>query len=615
MKKCLVIYLLAGCVLLSGCVPSLKVIQGEAKHEPMVIKAAEAKLYDGNKVIGKLPVGTQVFLIRRGKNWSIVELPIEEYEMRIRGSVLTSALAPVPKSIYQETLGVEMASGIDRKRLQEELWKEYFPGVCINAIACAGGNIWLGTDAGLIRFPAQAPERAVIYTTSDGLIDNDILAVDVYKDEVWLGSYVGLSRFSNNSFSNYSGKAHYKTEGGLMKGAVMAIDAGERYVWLGLSSGLARFDKRTEEFLNLPRSGGWSPESGSGSAPSPSNNAIYADSILVEGNIVWHAAFNLTKSSPNGRALKTYGCGDGLIHSRVVSFTTDRSNIWAVTLGGITRIDKNGEEYERYHIAREDNPVIASVRDGEDLWVALREGLGRFDMRSRKFITYYTCWELFGGRYISALAVDDRYLWVGTSEGLWRMDKGIANSLSDEALVDDFESKGRIAYRWKLGRQGNQNVFIDSTAGANGTSSSLCIEYIAPDYKHHSLAHLSVSLENLDMTGYDGFSFLIRSDSAIRVNVDFSEEREAWSAGSWRVPQVWALVKVPFEEFKVHRQGSGNRILELNKLTRLSFGFYRDFSLGGNPEPGRIARIWIDEIRFYKNDEGKGEDNAFVRTN
>lgn len=585
---------------LSGCL-SPKELVGEPSYEPMVIRAEEAKLYDGGRVIGKLPVGTEVYLIRRGKTWSIVELPIERYDMRIRGAVLTAALAPVSKPVYIETADGQATPKFNPERIRDRLWRRFFPKVCVNAIVVADGRIWLGTDSGLIIFPSDSPERAVIYTTSDGLIDDDILSLDVYGDEVWFGSCVGLGKLQNGDFVSYRGTKRYRERGGLMKGAVMAIDAGERYVWLAMSSGLARFDKRTGEFLNLPRSGGWSPDAGSGSAPSPSNNAIYADSILARGNRVWHAAFNLTVSSFDGKPLKTYGCGDGLIHSRVVGFRLEGEDIWVVTLGGITRINRRTGEHERYHIAREDNPVVASAFDGGSIWIALREGMGRFDMRKGKFITYYACWELFGGGYISTMAADERYLWVGTPEGLWRMDKELADSISDEALVDDFESPARVAYRrWRLGEQGNQKVFIDKTTGANGTRSSLCIEYVAPDPKHGGLAHIGVSLENLDITEYDGFSFFVKSDTPIKVNVDFSEERESWSAGSWRVPGVWTLIRVPFERFKVHDQTSGNKILELNKLRYLSFSFYRDYSLKGNPEPGKKGRIWIDEIRFYK---------------
>ncbi|MBM3235440.1 hypothetical protein FJZ31_03995 [Candidatus Poribacteria bacterium] len=598
--------IIAGCVGINKAALENQAVMMEGLRIPMVVTAEEANLYDQNTVIGKLPVGTKVYVLHKGSTWYTVEVPIDKYSMKIIGSMDADVLAPIPETKSDVSQETTISVSPTYSAIREKLWTEFFPEVGINTIASTADTIWLGTDSGLYKFPADAPGQAIKYTATDGLPDDDVQSIGLYKDEVWVGTYLGLSKFVNSDFINYT------ISDGLLKGAIMAIDVNDKYVWLGLTSGISRLDKVTGTFENRPHGGGWSPESGSGSAPASGKSGIYADSIAIDGDCVWNAAFNLTKTSLDGIDLKTYGCGDGLIHSRVVDFAIDKDDIWASTLWGVTRLEKNSVKYEQFRIAYgldgQENPIIASVKDGDSLWIAMREGIVRLDTNKKKFVTYYAVWDLFGGRYISTLAADAKYLWVGTSEGLWRMDKAVANSISDEALVDDFESENRIRARgWNLGKQdwkyGSQNVFVDETAGASGTSSSLCIEYVAPDYKHNNLGSSGVNISAMDLTEYDGISFFIKAKPAVQLNADIGEISETWAVGNWNVPGEWMQIRVPFGQFHVHAQGSGNSVIELHAFNYLSFGSHRSYGVGAKPAPGEKGKIWIDEIRFYKNED------------
>ena len=448
MKRQLAIATLFIVLVIVGCISKTALeseVEGEKQGVPMIITAEEANLYEQNKVIGKLPVGTRVYMVQKSDPWCIVDVPIEQYEMMVRGAISTDVLVPAKNapSVLKQVEAPAVSPTYDAMR--EKLWSEFFPEMGINAIVYTENTVWLGTDSGLIKFPSDAPEQYVKYDTSDGLLDDDVLSIGLYKDEVWLGTYIGLSQFKNGDFTNY------RMSDGLLKGAVMAVEVNDKYVWLGLDTGLSKFDKTTEKFENFRRWGGWSPESGSGSAPTSSKGAIYADSIKVEGDMLWHAAFNLSLMNKSGRDIQTYSCGNGLIHSRVVDFAIDGETIWCSTLWGLTKLDKNSDKYKQYNLIwgakGRENPMIASGKDGDSLWIALRDGICRFNTKREKFITYYAAWDMFGGRYISTLAADANYLWVGTAEGLWRMDKSVAGIVSDEGLVDDFESQGRILAR------------------------------------------------------------------------------------------------------------------------------------------------------------------------
>jgi len=205
------------------------------------------------------------------------------------------------------------------------------------------------------------------------------------------------------------------------------------------------------------------------------------------------------------------------------------------------------------------------------------------------------------------MKTDDENLWVATTEGLWQMHKAAADSISDHDLLDDFESQNRIAYRgWKLGRHGgsngSENVFVDYTVGADDTAASLCNRYIAPDYKAHSIAHLSVSLRDMDLTEYDGISFFVKAEPSVSMSAKMGENNETWIVGSWNVPSEWMEIRVPFARLKPHGQESGNNIVELYAMSNLSFKIGRSRSFGPKPRPheGEVGKIWIDEIRFFK---------------
>ncbi len=597
----LIISLIVLGMVIFGCAVSNKVAN---EPTPMIVIDGGAKLFKGDEIVGTLPAGTEVSMIERQNEWCLVEVCIDDYKMNIRGTIATDALALAPDNTVVNIVAPRVSPVYEPKR--KEIWTPFFTGAAINDIALDGDDVWLGTSEGLVKFPALAPSRAVTYTSADGLLDDDVFSVDVDDNGVWAGGMKGLGRFNGSSFVNYT------SEDGLLEGSVVAIEAGEDQVWLGLDTGIARFDKVMGLIKNWPHSGGWSPESGSGSVSTADKGGIYADTMLLEGDTIWNAAYNLTKTSSDGKDLKVYHCGNGLIHSRVVDLYLDPDTIWIISLGGITKIDRADDAiYENFYVkgGYERNPLIAACHDGDYLWLATNDGISKFDMSKQKVITYFACWDLYDGGYISRMKADDNYLWLATTEGLWRMDKKAANAVSDQNLLDDFESKSRITYRgWRLGRHGGENggehLFVDYTVGADDTAASLCNRYVAPDYKAHSIAHMGVSLQDMDLTEYDGVSFYVKAEPAVKISAKMGENNETWIVGSWNVPGEWMEVRVPFSRLKPHGQESGNNIVELYAMRNLSFKVGRNRGFGPTPRPheGEIGKVWLDEIRFYKSD-------------
>jgi hypothetical protein len=77
-----------------------------------------------------------------------------------------------------------------------------FSPTVINALAAdAGGNIWIGTTSGLVKFDGS---NFVTFTTANGLPSNSITCVAVVGSQVYAGTYAGLSRYDGSSFTNYN---------------------------------------------------------------------------------------------------------------------------------------------------------------------------------------------------------------------------------------------------------------------------------------------------------------------------------------------------------------------------------------------------------------------------
>lgn len=85
--------------------------------------------------------------------------------------------------------------------------KFYPVGKAVRSMQKAGnGDMWLGTEAGLLYFSASKEKIIHHYTTSNGLSNNTVLAIleDAQK-RLWLSTYNGLCRFDPKavSFTNF----------------------------------------------------------------------------------------------------------------------------------------------------------------------------------------------------------------------------------------------------------------------------------------------------------------------------------------------------------------------------------------------------------------------------
>lgn len=308
-----------------------------------------------------------------------------------------------------------------------DTWASYLQGESIRAIGVGQDCLWLGTDSGLICVCKKGSEISITrYTEADGLLGSDVQAVKVYKGGVWIGTRDGgLSKFDGVKFSSWG-----KDEG-LFNPRVMALDVDENSVWLGLCLGLSRFHKRSQTFHNFELPGGYTPGVGSGSGEGAGFDPrrIYADSILIEGEYIWHASFNVKRSNQDLTHSVEIGCGS-LPSSRVTSICREANCVYAATTEGLSRVDLTDMHdvdrgwFDKFRwFTKEDglssDGISALLSDGRYLWVGTNKGIDRFDTESLE-IGYY---EGYPGGLVLSLAADERYIWIGTLNGLLRLNK------------------------------------------------------------------------------------------------------------------------------------------------------------------------------------------------
>jgi hypothetical protein len=509
-------------------------------------------------------------------------------------------------------ISTALRADVSERSLKPKLWDSYLRGVVINKLAIQGDFIWLGTSEGLMRLSLNDPTGTPVkFTKSDGLLDDDIQALCVDGDLLWIGLNNGVSCYDGRTFTNYS------QSNGLMEGAVLAIGASKRYIWLGMDTGIARIDKATRQIANFRRYGGWTPEAGSGAVnpASGSGKAIYCDSLLVAPDgTVWHAAFNLTHTSEDGKVLGVYHCGHGLIHSRILSMAWVGNELWVASIGGLNRfnVEKCDELKHPFDLRigsdfhqTVPNPPMRIAADGEILWVATKRDLTRFDTKRLRWLECREASTQLGQRIITDMLPDKRYLWVATNDGLWRLDKkALENSPSE--LIADYEDRrlSEIFYppilgEFEIGAR-KVKVSIDDTDGACGTSNSLRVEWTVPeeDVAHGRMHTITQWVEFVDATRFDGIVFFVKAKKPLAITVRIRERNgEVWNydVGEVKAVDEWARVIVPFEEMRLDENHVVNRVLELAQIATIEVVLTFP-----NAKANETLVAWLDEMRYCK---------------
>ncbi|MCD6506351.1 hypothetical protein J7M22_06960 [Candidatus Poribacteria bacterium] len=267
-----------------------------------------------------------------------------------------------------------------------------------------GDYLWLGTVSnGVMRFHI-ASGTWTTFDRKNGLLHDHIneRALKVDERYVWVGTPLGLSRF-DKKLESWTQFTHRKA---LLGKEVRSIAIDKRYVWVGTTSGLSRYDKQHGTWEGYRQKGG--------------------RQVMRVGGSRW------SWWEPPSE--------EGLVSNWVSSLAVDERYVWIGTREGANRYDKIADKWDRYK--REnglpDEDITSIAISGNDVWVGTNRGIGKFPRTSdnpNAWVSYTSGIEIkpgivskeFAETLVSdevwCIAVDEKYVWVGTRMGVSRYDK------------------------------------------------------------------------------------------------------------------------------------------------------------------------------------------------
>lgn len=222
------------------------------------------------------------------------------------------------------------------------------------------GSIWVGTNAGLLRF-ADTPFGS--FDTYQGLADNYVRSVLQLPDgSVLIGSSGGLDRWVDGRIEPVS-----REEGGIGNEAVLSLARGrDGSVWVGMYS-LGLYQLRDGEVVNHLGSGD--------GLLGPQVRAIVE---TANGDLWIGTSSGLFRRRPDG-TIDRFDEGDGLPRNFVVALHEARDGrLWVGTSNGLAV--REGDAFRDVPIRQwfDAQDVFGLHEDGEgNLWLATDRGLLR----------------------------------------------------------------------------------------------------------------------------------------------------------------------------------------------------------------------------------------------
>lgn len=261
-------------------------------------------------------------------------------------------------------------------------------------IPARGGGVWLATrDAGVHQLDAEGRVVA-IYDRQQGLETLGAWALAEDADGLWVGTDgSGLYRIEN-------GHAFRDPRSEKLHGRVFALEPdGRGGIWLGTNGELA----------HLPPT---SAEDGSERRPPP----------------------------------RLYGLRDGLPGTQVRALELDRlGRLWVGTVDGLAVLSGSTLEARRPSENRPLENVHAIHEDRHGVIWAASEGMGLARIEGSRFDLLDTSWGLFSNQVVSVQEDGEGHLWLGSSQGLGRIDaRDLEQFSQDPSFVPPKEVYGRL---------------------------------------------------------------------------------------------------------------------------------------------------------------------------
>jgi len=305
------------------------------------------------------------------------------------------------------------------------------------------GYLWLGTQAGLVRFDGVSFH--VFSSKNSPIKNNDVLALAIdHEDNLWIGTFgAGITRYKDGKFTNFGSKEgltdevvrclfvdwrgilwigtrtsgifafqngsflHYSSKDGLANNFVRSIaEDAHGNLWIGTENGLSRF--RDRKFTTFTTEDGLTNNS---------IRSIFKDTI----DQLWIATDTGLTLCENGHF--TNAIQDGQLLSQSVRFITEDHdrNIWVATDAGLDRIQNGKLSRASQSESLITDPIVALFEDREgNFWIGT-DGGGLLQLKDPKFRNFGSSEGLPASTVYSVVQDHEGAIWIGTrASGLYR---------------------------------------------------------------------------------------------------------------------------------------------------------------------------------------------------
>ncbi|MFC1714528.1 lamin tail domain-containing protein [Candidatus Poribacteria bacterium] len=298
-----------------------------------------------------------------------------------------------------------------------------------------GDALWLTLSSSGVRRVSEDGQQQV-YMRDDGLAQMGARSIEVDEDYVWVAHWKDRGSGTLSRYDKRTGEwTAYSNSDVLEADMIADIVEGEEYTWFIYESwrkgSVTGYNRKTGEWTTIEPGAGWGSQ---------------IREVCEDGGYLWLA--------PEGGGIKRYhkasgtwttfrsGSGPLMDFANERAFRADDKYVWLGTPGGISRYDKEKESWTDYTRQKmlSGESIRAVVSDDRYVWCGAPQGISRYDKvygtwenLSKSSIPYtgggtvlsWPEWQIRGNMVddnVTALAVDDRYLWVATPSGAGRYD-------------------------------------------------------------------------------------------------------------------------------------------------------------------------------------------------
>jgi ligand-binding sensor domain-containing protein len=251
--------------------------------------------------------------------------------------------------------------------------------------------------------PVKGPTLRV-YGVADGLVSDSIHRLAADEDEAWFvyGEDGGASRLTLED-----GRLRTYTQHNVLpSGAVRCVALGKDDVWLGTERGVSRFDRATQNWTSY--------------SVEPGLEAGLINDLAIDGELLWLGTDSglYVMDMATGRSVF---CRGGSIPPQIDCLLAEDGRIWCGSNrqdGGVWVFDKHTEIFHRLDVG----PFVRGLQlfplNGEmRTWIAGEKG-----MTIVKAATYEMAEIPLPALVVTGIAVGVDSLLVGTDRGLWKVE-------------------------------------------------------------------------------------------------------------------------------------------------------------------------------------------------